>query len=77
MSQRKAERVWLQTPVDVPGLPGASTQFSPEKTPGVTMWLTELGLELSAVNHHTKATTKAFVPVANLKVVVFADESQP
>lgn len=67
MSNRKAERVWLQTPVDVPGLPGASTQFSPEKTPGLTMQLTDLGLEVQGKN------TKAFIPIANIKVVVFSE----
>lgn len=74
MSNRKVDRVWLQTPVDIAGIPGASTQFSPEKTPNVSMFLTELGLEISAKNPNSKKVTKAFIPVANLKAVVFEDE---
>jgi len=55
----------MQTPIDVPGLPGASTQFSPEKTPGLLMSLTDLGLEIEGKR------VKAFIPIANIKVAVF------
>lgn len=70
MSSRKVSRVWLQSPIDVPGLPGATTQLSPEKTPKVTMYLSELGLEVS------QGKVTAFIPVANVKVAIYAEESK-
>ncbi len=68
MSSRKVKSAWLQTPVDIPGLPGATTQLSPTKTPRVKLELTELGLEL------TQGDVKAFIPVANVKAVIFDNE---
>lgn len=70
MNSRKVSRVWLQSPVDVPGLPGATTQLSPEKTPKAVMSLSDLGLEIS------QGKTNVFIPIANVKVVVFADEQK-
>ncbi len=68
MSNRKVKYAWLQTPVDLPSFPGATTQFSPLKTPKVQMQLTDLGLELQ------QGGVRAFIPVANIKSVVFDNE---
>ncbi len=70
MKPRIVKTAWLQTPIDVPGLPGATTQLSPQKTPRVTMLLTDLGLEL------INKDVRAFIPIANLKAVVFEPEAQ-
>lgn len=68
MSRRKVDRVWLQSPIDVAGLPGATTQISPDKCPGAVSFLTDLGLEVS------KGTIRAFIPIANVKVAIFSNE---
>lgn len=72
MSSRKVSTVWLQTPIDIAGIPGATTQLSKLKTPKAVMELTELGLEL------TQGVVKAFIPIANIKAVVFSEsEAKP
>lgn len=77
MSNRKVERVWLQSPIDVAGLPGATTQISPEKTPGASIWLNDLGLEVThPVKNRIGETIRVFIPIANVKVAVLESEAQ-
>lgn len=70
MKPRVVKVAWLQTPVDLPDFPGASTQFSPNKTPKARMLLTDFGLELM------QGKITAFIPIANLKAVVFESEAE-
>ena len=71
MSSRKVQSVWFHTSIPIPGIPDLQMQAGGTKTPGVEMLLTELGLEVK------KGRVCAFIPVVNIKSVLFEDSNGP
>lgn len=69
MEQRKVRLAYLQSATTLPGLIQTATELSKRTYPEVSMFYTDSGLIL------TKGNLAAIIPLANIKIAEFANET--